>query len=253
MTITVLIVESKSDLHQSSYLTALDVYLIACFLFSMSSIVEFAWVHCENKFIYEQDIFTIYRLISMNKRLLKKCQLKYKAMADQQTAGSSKSRSSCSKATVERMTRPSPIKYTSQIDNNLSFDHLMLHISALEKNISNLDMRGGSRSRETSLDDSNVCVSGGGDGGTQSSFSFGSSTVPSSFDDSYHAHELSDSVFDKLISRMGVKRPSMDANFKNYERVSKVDRYARVLYPLCFGFFNLVYWNYYLSKRVNYF
>jgi gamma-aminobutyric acid receptor subunit alpha len=247
LTITVLIVESKNDLHRSSHLTALDVYLIACFLFAMSSIVEFAWVHYENKFIYDQDIFTIYRLISLNKRLLKKCKARFKVLADQ---NASKSSSTCSKATVEQMTKPTPIKYTSQVDSNLSFDHLMQHISALEKNMINLDRRSRSRSRDVSVDESiQPSVTTGAN-----SLSFDSSNLSSSLDDNYpSANARSDSIFEKLLTRMGVKKASMDVKFRNYDRVSRVDRYARVLYPLCFAFFNLIYWNYFLSKRVDFF
>lgn len=39
------------------------------------------------------------------------------------------------------------------------------------------------------------------------------------------------------------------ANSTSNERVSKVDRYSRVLYPVAFVLFNLIYWRYYLDQR----
>ena len=73
--------ESKEDMPKIHYLTALDVYMITCFVFVLSAIVEFAFVHYHSKTVFEQDLLLLYRLISLNKRLLAKSSMRAPATA----------------------------------------------------------------------------------------------------------------------------------------------------------------------------
>jgi hypothetical protein len=76
LTTSLLLMESKDDMPKIDYLTALDVYMVTCFAFVISPIVEFAFVHYHSKLIFEQDLLVLYRLISLNKRLLANNQLR---------------------------------------------------------------------------------------------------------------------------------------------------------------------------------
>ena len=51
-----LIMESKIDLPKISYLTALDIYLMVCFGYVLSSVIEFVWVHYFTKYEFEELI-----------------------------------------------------------------------------------------------------------------------------------------------------------------------------------------------------
>jgi gamma-aminobutyric acid receptor subunit alpha len=50
-----LIMENKVDFPKTAYMTALDVYLIVCFGFILSSIIEFAWVHYATNLIHGKN------------------------------------------------------------------------------------------------------------------------------------------------------------------------------------------------------
>jgi hypothetical protein len=61
-------------------------------------------------------------------------------------------------------------------------------------------------------------------------------------------------IVERILSRFR-KKTEQTSNlndptiFKIFNRVSKIDRFARVFYPVSFSLFNIVYWKYYLAQR----
>jgi hypothetical protein len=257
---TVMIVESKNDLNQSSYLTALDIYLIACFIFSLSSIFQFALVHYENRIIDEQDIFTIYRLISLNKRLLKKNKLRTKMTASVHSVESKSSSGASSKATIEKMTQPTPIKFSSQMDNDLSYEHLILHVTNLQKNMQTLEMRAASKILEEpeTADSAKTLSLSDRQSSASPEPSVEAAIIANVVDplenhacvaSSYLNRIFVNLLMSKSLASLHTGKKDSNAKSNSYNRVSKFDYYARILYPLSFGLFNLIYWSFYLARR----
>jgi hypothetical protein len=234
---TVLILESKNDLHRLSFLTALDIYLIVCFLFILSSIMEFAYVHYEFKYIYEQDIFTIYRLISLNKRLLKRCHKNNNS--NQEINGES---AKLLKINDLKDKRIKSENLATSLENNidLSYGILIRNISDLEKNFHS------SFNLVNSLKDQVEVLDYGRDEEQKLEIEFDLRLKDASGFCYFYKY-----LRERFNIRMCFFKFSNEKKekSKNYDRVSKIDRYARFLYPLIFTLFNLIYWKYYLSKR----
>lgn len=62
-------------------------------------------------------------------------------------------------------------------------------------------------------------------------------------------------MFDTIKSNFNIRceKTKVDQSdqikFKIFNRVSRIDRVARVFYPVSFAIFNLIYWKYYLAQR----
>ena len=214
--------------------------------------------------MYEQDIFAIYHLISLNKRLLKRYKLRYNKIV--------RKRESTGKHTPNRISscdtcRNKPISCETPINNNrysqltfnhknsghseyiLSYDILIKHINSLERLIDDVVVDGqeesafmeervrikGPRKRRSFFNRVNILI-------TRCfarllGFSRGLMT------------ELSSRKLRGRFRRMTNDDENSVVKFKCYDRVSRIDRYSRVLYPIVFVVFNAVYWKYYLNQR----
>lgn len=111
--------ESKEDMPKIHYLTALDIYMITCFLFVLSAIVEFAFVHYHSKSIFEQDLLLLYRLISLNKRLLAKSTIR--SAASVRLLSTRKNRR---RGTGQKLVRITELDESSEIEDDESVGEL---------------------------------------------------------------------------------------------------------------------------------
>jgi hypothetical protein len=64
-------------------------------------------------------------------------------------------------------------------------------------------------------------------------------------------------LYDLIKSKLNLKSENINVEygnqmqFKIFNRVSRIDRVARIFYPVSFALFNLIYWRYYLVERDN--
>lgn len=227
LTMALLIMESKEDLPKIGYLTALDIYLIVCFLFILSSVFEFACVHYETKFIYEQDLFILYRLMSLNKRIIKQHQSSFKK----------KSRKLRSKYNYD-FYEDDDQEYFSDLSYS-TYESIQNENDDLQESIDILESMSYKHIFDNSLTTDSIPVS--------------------RFESNYNCLTNFFSLFslDYFREKLNLVKNTSSCSMRNNEnlkfkiinRVSKIDRYSRVLYPVCFSFFNLFYWKFYLNQR----
>lgn len=164
-----LIMECKSDLPKVKYFTALDIYLVVCFIFIVSSVIEYGIVHLQIEKLDEQDTLTVYRYLSLNRRGIKNFKKSLKEI---------------------------------EIDAGL-----MSSIDDSKKNT-------GNSNKEVYLEDRFKLLR------------------------ILNRENLRDKVLSILKS---------EPSYSKYNRISKIDLYSRILYPILFALFNLFYWKYYLN------
>ena len=231
-----LIIENKVDFPKISYLTASDLYLIICFGFILSSIIEFALVHYETRLIYEQDLFILYRLISLNKRVEKQFHFKKKMSFAIDSAVSH----------VKHKTNKNYYKTRYKM-NELS----------LMKNLKEMRRMKSEAMQKWELDSDDV--QSDSDDGHSVLFSTSSE---SSSERSFNFFKLGqrlrslgsflNRVKTNIINFITLKvfnkanHDSSTFRCKIYNRVSKIDILARILYPTTFIVFNIGYWYYYI-------
>ena len=230
-----LIIENKVDFPKISYLTASDLYLIICFGFILSSIIEFALVHYETRLIYEQDLFILYRLISLNKRVEKQFHFKKKMSFATDSVVSH----------VKHKTNKNYYKTRHKM-NEIS---LMKNLKEMRRMKSEAKQKGELDCIEESDSDDghSVLFSSSSDLSSDRSFNF--------FNLSQRLRSLNlflnrvkNSIINFITLRIFNKANHDSSSFrcKIYNRVSKIDILARILYPTTFIVFNIGYWYYYI-------
>ena len=105
-----LTIENKIDFPKINYLTASDIYIISCFVFIISSTVEFALVYYRTRLLYDQDVFILYRMKMLRKKLLRKVHLTKKKIEDFKT----------SSPFSPRKLNVFNVKYVEELDSEMS-------------------------------------------------------------------------------------------------------------------------------------
>lgn len=169
-----LLMECKSDLPKVKYFTALDIYLVVCFIFIVSSLLEYGIVHLQIEQLDEQDTLTVYRYLSLNRRGIRNFK---KSLRD-----------------IE--------KDAGLRSSNLNFK--------LNKEFQVKLKKG-----------KNIYL-----------------------DDKFKVLKLLDK---KNLRAIALSFLKSEPKYENYDRISKIDLYSRIFYPILFALFNFFYWKFYLD------
>lgn len=163
--------ECKSDLPKIKYFTALDIYLVVCFIFIVSTLLEYGIVHLQIKQLDEQDILTVYRYLSLNRRGFKN----------------------------------------------------------FKKSLKEIEIDAGLRSSNDN-----------------SKFNREFSEKDIYLKDKFKLLKL---LNKKKLRAKALSFLKSEPKYENYDRISKIDLYSRILYPILFALFNLFYWKYYINIK----
>lgn len=212
LTMALLIMESKVDLPKISYLTALDIYLMVCFGYVLSSVIEFVWVHhftyYEFEELIESNLHNKWRLQKItNKRLNEYFEDKLTRHISRQ---------------FEKITMDNTNKIVNLKDVQM--------LDYFNNRLANMDKR-------PSLE-------------RKSASKFGAKSPASRLAQAALniLRKLPLVSSDNFMVRF-LESVAQGIKYEKFSSISKIDRLARVLYPCSFALFNLVYWWFYLNQR----
>ena len=206
LTIALLAIENKVDFPKINYLTASDIYIIVCLGFIISSIIGFAIVYYRTKLIYEHDELIKYRFLKLRKKLSKNvCQIDFKVH----------NKELISNHFSPRKLNVFQLRYIDETDVEYDGNEIEDRLKPNRLSQQRLKQTFPVKSAVTIYENSHR----------------------SPFDLMQLLNDFQKNL-QKLKKNINIKRKSL----KSFERVSRVDILSRILYPIFFFLFNVIYW-----------
>ncbi|KAL7885759.1 hypothetical protein AOLI_G00060540 [Acnodon oligacanthus] len=258
LTMTTLSISARHSLPKVSYATAMDWFIAVCFAFVFSALIEFAAV----------NYFT-----NAQAERAKKKQAKAAAAAAAASATKSSTSSSKGKDTEEVLQQNSDTNGNlrkrmnsttqSQADSKGSqrTESSSKSAVAVSKQLQTSQLSSSSGGTSTSASQSRLNPKSSSQSNAVAQASTSKTTPPappstptvpgrSSGSTSTGSASLHHLLGPKLenIQKMDTKAPPSQPAAPAAGGTSKIDKYARILFPVSFGAFNMVYWVVYLSK-----